>query len=206
MKKCVLFIFLEIILTLGAKTFSKNINFRLNNELVNNSCDMKNCNPLGSHCDKVKDECICNSCYISLDLDPSNFFNEYSKCNYKQYSSTKATIIEFIFPIGFGHFYLGNILNGFLKMMMAYLLICFVYVFVIYYFVNIRKSTIQETSLIDKNTGGNSKILINTMSDDFIRIKKWVQISQMLFIIFHIYDLYLFVSKSYKDENNIDLC
>ena len=205
MKKYVIFMFFEIIFSLiTTKTYSKYTNLRINIELHNNSCESKFCNPLGSRCDIVKNECICNACFISMDLPSSS--NDYSKCNYKQFSSMKATILEFIFPIGFGHFYLGNIQNGFIKMMLAYLLICFVYVFVIYYFVNIRKSTIQENTLIDNNTGVSSKIFINTMSEDFLRIKKWVQFSQMLFLIFHIYDLYLFVNKSYKDENNVDLC
>ena len=89
MKKYVIFMFFEIIFSLiTTKTYSKYINLRINMELHNNSCESKFCNPLGSRCDIVKNECQCNACFISMDL-PS-YSNNYSK-------TTRMRKIEIIF-------------------------------------------------------------------------------------------------------------
>jgi hypothetical protein len=171
----------------------------------NTICDATLCNPSGSYCEN--NQCFCQDCYISINLP-----NDHRKCNYKQSSSFKAGIIEFIFPIGFGHFYLGNILNGFIKMLAAYFLICFVYVIVIYYFINSRKIE----NMVEMNLIGNShrneydyfysNNLIDKASEDALKIKKLVGFSQALFAIIHLGDLYLIFTKGYKDENNIYLC
>ena len=103
------------------------------NDLQHSTCDLTLCDPIGGYC--VNYDCMCNKCYISLNLP-----NDHRKCNYAQSSSIKAGIIEFIFPIGFGHLYLGNIGNAVIKMILCLILVCGVYAGIAYYLINIRRS------------------------------------------------------------------
>jgi len=165
------------------------------NEILNletSKCDTTLCSPKGGIC--TENECVCNRCYVSV-IQP----NDHRLCNYSQYSSFTAGLIEFLFPVGFGHLYLGNIQNCVVKMTLAYIMICGIYAFVVYYFIYTTKDDNNYILATNKN-------IIRTAEQDVLRIKKYAYLSQILFIVLHIIDLFWLLSGKYKDGNNISLC
>jgi hypothetical protein len=55
--------------------------------------------------------CVCNYGYTTL-----KHSNSYMQCDYKRKERIVAVLLEFFFPIGIGHFYVGNYFLGILKL------------------------------------------------------------------------------------------
>jgi hypothetical protein len=161
-------------------------------------CNIDKCSPIGGEC-FLNNRCTCKKCYSTL-------FNKENQnqiiCNYPQSSSLIAGILEFLLPIGIGHFYTGSISFGVFKMLIGYLMFYGIYVIVIYYFIYKRSS---ELELRQPLTGGYQRLTI-TLGEDVIKIKRAVLLSQLLFVIFHFLDVYNLFSGRYMDGNNIPLC
>ena len=225
-------------------------NSNLNNFLQEKKfliCGFNICSIEGSICNNLE-ECLCKKCFITI-----NLLNDHRKCNYEQTSAFNAGIIEILFPIGFGHFYIGSFWGGVAKMFMTYFMICGVYVIVIYFFIFLRKND-SSYDLFEKknlnvrlmknnfnisernnfrerergNYSNNQNIqirrnfyadfsnnyensnlrikFIKTAEEDIVKIKRIVLLSQILFVIFHVVDLYNIFMKKYTDNNNINLC
>ena len=160
-------------------------------------CNINVCSPEGSYC--LADGCQCKSCYISINSEI-----DHRKCNYHQYSSIKAGILELIFPIGMGHFYLRNVKNGVIKMSAFYFMLCGIYAIVAYCFILIRKCREQDDFITDNFT--YQRLIVKTVDEDMKKIKRIVFISQIVFGLLHIVDLYMMFSARYSDDNNILLC
>ena len=59
----------------------------------------------------IGDTCVCDYGYTTLKQSNSNF-----QCDYKRKERIVAVFLEFFFPIGIGHFYIGNYLTGIIKL------------------------------------------------------------------------------------------
>ena len=74
---------------------------------INPFCNKFICN--NGNC--FNNKCICDYGYITLKKRKSTI-----SCDYKQKERIIALFLEFFFPIGVGHFYVGNFLLGILKL------------------------------------------------------------------------------------------
>jgi hypothetical protein len=162
------------------------------------TCEIDECSFIGGECLQGK-RCICKKCYSTL-------FNKETQhqllCNYSQSSSLIAGILEFLFPIGIGHFYIGRISIGIYKMLIGYIMFFGIYVIVIYYFIYKRTS---ESELRQPLDGGYQRLTV-TLGEDAEKIKKVVLVSQLIFVLFHLIDVYYLFSGIYMDGNNMPLC
>ena len=141
-------------------------------------------------------KCACKSCFST------NYSNSQIQCSYEQRSSTTAGILEFLFPIGIGHFYTGSIAFGFFKMVIAWMMIYGIYVIVIYYLINKRTCDFE---LGEPLTRGYQNITV-TLGVDIMRMKFAAIFSQILFFVFHLIDVYFLFSATYLDGNDMPLC
>lgn len=187
-------------------------------------CDPTICSPRGGIC-LEGNICKCRHCFTSL-KDYANESNLYwytkdnRECNYEQYSAITAALLEFFFPIGAGHFYMGQILFGFGKMFLAYIMICGVYAISACYYIYKFKHNSEDrggiytraVELVPLPEGRPREMLLYTsnalvaISEDTVKIKVIALFSQIFFVILHFIDVLLLYSAYYRDSNNIKLC
>jgi hypothetical protein len=148
--------------------------------------------------------CICNNCYITV--KNLNELDLHTTCNYSQFSSLYAGLIETFFPIGFGHFYLRNISIGFTKMIMAYFMICGVYLVIYCYIFKRSRWFVSADNISDHQTALNPVKIGSIVIEDLRTIQIICFVSQGLFLLMHLLDLFLLYKGIYKDGNNISLC
>jgi len=83
----------------------------LNNTYANlEKCDNLKCLPQYGHCSS-ETTCICNKYYAHFLLNSGEI-----SCSYKRKNQMIAFLLEFFIPFGAGHFYLGNIALGIIKL------------------------------------------------------------------------------------------
>jgi len=167
-------------------------------KLGESTCEMEECSVIGGEC-LQGNRCTCKKCYSTL-------FNKETQhqifCNYSQSSSIIAGVLEFLFPIGIGHFYTGRISFGIYKMLIGYIMFFGIYVIVIYYFIYKRTS---ESELRQPLNGGYQRLTV-TLGEDAEKIKRIVLVSQLIFVLFHLFDIYNLLSGIHMDGNNMPLC
>jgi hypothetical protein len=141
---------------------------------------------------KCTDEetCICSKCYTTI---PS-FKDDYRKCNYKQGRAYVAFAWEMVLPIGFGHYYLGNIIFGLMKMFLMCTLCCVPYFYPAY-------SLYYQVINIDEN----SYRLIYDVPSTLLVAKALILKSQFLMLVIYLLDLFLMLT-IYTDGNGVPLC
>lgn len=147
-----------------------------------NSCKLPN-----AYCNNKENICYCSSGYINQYFNnKSSKNNKYNKnnidnvyCSYSQKKQLNAFVLELIFPIGGGHFYIKNYLFGFLKLML-YLLMCVLGCFRISF----------------KGKEYRNQII-------FIKISSTLVVIGL--ITWTIFDLIYFGLNMYKDNNNMPL-
>ena len=87
-------------------------------QVQNAKCNYYNCPYLQGVCSN--NECICAKHYMTV-KDKSN--KEQIFCNYETKSKFTAFFLEFLFPLGIGHFYANNYGKGILKFALFALLL-----------------------------------------------------------------------------------
>ena len=106
------------------KTFPKNllllflISFSLI-QSVNSACNASNCPPLRGLCQK--NMCVCEEGFTTINNE--NIKNNGIFCNYILKSRYVAFLLEFLFPIGVGHFYSGKTILASIKLGIFVLLV-----------------------------------------------------------------------------------
>jgi hypothetical protein len=163
---------------------------------TNNFCDSTICTTEGGIC-FVNNLCLCRNCYITLKTQ-----NDHRLCNYAQYSSMKAFILEFLFPLGIGHFYMGNNINGIIKLLITIFMHCGIY-FCFTYFIIIFRTHVMNS--FDYRSY-NNPIVLNTIEQDVLTLKNIALFSNITFFIIHAIDLYWLLNANYRDGNNQNLC
>lgn len=100
------------------------------------SCSNDICSGNG-HYDYRTEKCICDHGYVT--------YNSENQCNYKQKSQIIAFILHiFLFVVGAGEWYLGNILLGFIPIFITMIWIFNKYVlWIILCRLNIKEETIE---------------------------------------------------------------
>ncbi len=78
-------------------------------------CKTEICNSTGGVCNK-EGHCQCYFGYLT-----PNHLADHIKCNYKQISSMKAGLLEILLGCGFGHFYSGRTINGWIKLICTFI-------------------------------------------------------------------------------------
>ena len=129
----------------------------------------------------IGDICKCNHCYT------------LTYCNYRQSKTWVSFMWEFILPIGAGHFYSGNVLLGFLKLILMIGTLCYPYIYTIY---SVRNA-VQED---------NQYVMITDVGMNVISIKARIIKSKALLLGIYIIDLCLILIGFYNDGNGIELC
>lgn len=157
------------------------------------SCGKDLCYAKGSIC--FLDKCVCRECYITVDIE-----NNYSNCNYSQKSSFIGFLLEFFIPFGIGHFYLGNIFSGIIKI--SFCLICFIFGF----YIAINYFLFFKTFHNNQNEYKPFNDNLIAIEEEIIKVKKFENYLKILFLTYHVYDLVLFLLGKYKDSNNQLIC
>ena len=118
MKTKLLFFYTIIFISLINSTIL--VDDELENELI--ICNKYTCPKSRGACNE-RNECICLKGYDTIDdLSKGDFY-----CNYKKKSKLITFLLEFVLGFGAGHFYIGNINLGTVKMIytsLACLLFC----------------------------------------------------------------------------------
>ena len=146
--------------------------------------------------------CQCLEGYKTV-LDKALPLEKQTYCNYQQVNHYVPLVLEFCPAIGLGHFYAGKYIQGLIKLFLGITwLSAMIYLhkeFQIPDFVQTCIKTMTNKILGEelKNTG-----------DGFTK----VEIAQNLFLftfypfwILYIADIYMYITKSYKDGNGIPL-
>jgi len=154
-------------------------------------CNLENCQIGNGRC-VSENKCQCNYAFINV--------SGVSKlaCDFKLSYQLTATILEILFPIGFGHFYCKRYLIGFIKFSVLFVIPLIIYAIFKAYFVDNK-----EDFYIIKNNG-------NRRFKDFFSLDNIIkrQISFYFIIIFamwYLFDLVIFVSNKHKDGSGFDL-
>lgn len=167
---------------------------------IGENCGINICSSRGAIC--LNGSCLCKECYFTLP-------NSHLLCDYHQSSSIMATILEFFFPIGFGHFYLGNYLMGCIKMITVYFLLCGYYIVAIYCFAAKRNRVLNSQIESNNNNLNTLSLLRDNIGDaafDMIKIKHLGFLMQKLFVYVQVLDLIFLFNAFYKDGKGITLC
>ena len=78
-------------------------------------CNKINCPKSRGICTR-DNKCVCLGDYTTIKEMEGNY-----QCNYQQTNQSKVFILEFLFGLGAGHFYLGNYTLGFFKFTFAFI-------------------------------------------------------------------------------------
>jgi hypothetical protein len=165
-------------------------------------CNPENCRADNGTCNVNKCQCI--KCYATIynNIRYNDKNNLQIFCNYPQSSSMTAAILELILPIGIGHFYRGSISFGIFKMLIGYIMFYGIYVIIIYYFIYTRTFNDELSRPL---TDSYQSITV-TLGEDVKKIKHIVLISQILFFILHLIDVYWLYTLNYLDGNQMPMC
>jgi hypothetical protein len=144
-------------------------------------CNIPDCQRNCIHGKCIKDECICNSCYIG------------QGCYYKQSKIWVAFMWEFILPIGAGHLYIGNYLTGFIKLILMVATLCYPYCYTIY---SVRNAIHEE----------DQYVMMTDVGINVISFKARIIKSKSLLLLIYFLDLILISAGFYRDGNGIELC
>ena len=146
-------------------------------------CEVSSCNNVfcaekGGLCGT--ESCNCKKGYTST--DETNLV----KCCYKQKSALSAFFLEFFVSFGSGHFYIGNMTRGIIKLS-------------IYSFFIILVIVILIKSWLDKK---NHNIANNAFR--IFRIVTLISFS-FLYVAWQMVDSVMFIMGGYRDKNGIEL-
>ena len=161
----------------------------------------------GTNCPLNQGICVGGACqcldgYKTL-LNKALPQEEQIFCNYKQINHFIPLTLEFIPGIGLGHFYIGRYWLGIIKLILALTFIsCIKYIHDEFRF-DSYVETIEETilnkiydNMVFCYTGGISSIEIARLLFNFTFYP---------FLIFWIFDIFMFFMNSYNDGNGIPL-
>ena len=146
--------------------------------------------------------CQCLEGYRTF-YDKSLPMEQQVYCNYKQINHFIPLVLEFCFLGGFGHFYVGKYILGFVKLFLE--VSAFGASFYLYKefrvpdYVEALKQTFLNRIIPDdvsRSTGGLTTEQIMQFLFNFTFHPFW---------ILYLFDLYMYFTKAYKDGNNIPL-
>jgi hypothetical protein len=136
---------------------------------INPLCNQFNCKE-GNCFDNL---CVCDYGYTTLKNSPTNI-----QCDYKKKERIIAVLLEFFFPIGIGHFYVGKYFTGLLKLSLFVIILLSI-------------STGICFSYYSKNS---------VIAPFFI-----LCLSTLIFVIWYLVDIVKFSFGYYLDGNGIEL-
>jgi hypothetical protein len=144
-----------------------------------NACNKDSCSE-PNYCISNK-VCKCVGDFITYDLERKN--DKF--CNYKRKRQLTALLLEFLFPIGFGHFYSERMLCGMIK-------------FIVYISIGSYGIVMLFKGLPRWNTIRKSSV------DELLH---YILAPLLIFVlgIWHIFDLYMFLSNKYYDGHGVSM-
>lgn len=148
-------------------------------------CGKENCENLNGSCIKGN-ICLCNTGFANINFG----------CNYRESFQKYALILEFVLPIGIGHFYCSRNLVGSIKFIFLFILPLFIMLMINSNFFSNTRKNLEEIN-IEKSENGNKSYL------NFKKIFFFLYL--MAFTLWFFFDLIMFAANFYKDGYGYDL-